>query len=79
VPLLRRPRWAHAWLIEQFVDWLDGGPAMATNVRDNLRSVALAHAAIESGHRGRPVRVDEVLRRAVERAWRDQSSVSGSR
>jgi hypothetical protein len=25
------------------------------------------------------VRIDEVLRRAVERAWRDQSSVSGSR
>jgi hypothetical protein len=39
VPLLRRPRWAHAWLIEQFVDWLDGGPAMATNwSRDRARS-----------------------------------------
>jgi predicted dehydrogenase len=74
LPLLRRPRWAHAWLLEQFVDWLDGGPAMATNVQDNLRSVALAHAAIRSGHSGRPVRVDDLLREARERAWRVHSS-----
>jgi hypothetical protein len=32
VPLLKRVRWAHPWLIEQFVDGLDGGPAMAANV-----------------------------------------------
>jgi predicted dehydrogenase len=66
IPLLKRPRWAHAWLIEQFVDWLDGGPPMATNVQANLRSVVLTHAAVESGHTGRPVRVDDVLRRAAE-------------
>jgi predicted dehydrogenase len=66
VPLLRRPRWSHAWLIEQFLDWREGGPPMATNVEDNLRSVALSHAAIESGHGGRPVRVEEVLARARE-------------
>jgi len=79
VPLLKRPRWSHAWLIEQFVDWLDGGPPMATNVQDNLRSVVLTHAAIESGHSGRPVDVDAMLRLAVERAWRNQPSVCGSR
>jgi predicted dehydrogenase len=64
LPLLRRPRWSHAWLIEQFVDWLDGGPPMATNVKANLRSVALSHAAIESGRTGQPVRVEDVLQRA---------------
>lgn len=37
---------------------------MATNVEDNLRSVVLSHAAIESGHTGRPVRVADVLARA---------------
>lgn len=37
---------------------------MATNVEDNLRSVVLSHAAIESGHAGRPVRVADVLARA---------------
>jgi hypothetical protein len=25
----------HAWLIEQFLDWREGGPPMATNVEDN--------------------------------------------
>lgn len=40
---------------------------MATNVEDNLRSVVLSHAAIESGHTGRPVQVADVLQRARER------------
>jgi predicted dehydrogenase len=80
VPLLKRPRWAHGWLIEQFVDWLDGGQPMATNVQANLRSVVLTHAAIESGHRSRPVAVDDVLRRAVQAAGRGQPPVAcGSR
>jgi predicted dehydrogenase len=68
VPLLKQRRWSHAWLIEQFVDWLDGGQPMATNVEANLRSVVLTHAAIESGHSSRPVRVDDVLRRARKAA-----------
>jgi hypothetical protein len=33
--MLRRRRQAHAWLVDQFVDWLDGDPPMATNVEDN--------------------------------------------
>jgi predicted dehydrogenase len=73
LPLLQRPAWAHEWLIEQFVDWLDGGPPMATNVEANLRSVVMTHAAIESSHSGRQVQVDEVLRRAVEAVRLDQS------
>jgi predicted dehydrogenase len=74
VPLLERPRWAHGWLIEQFVDWLDGGLPMATNVEACLRSVALTHAAIESGRSGRPVQVDDVLRRALKAVRQGQSS-----
>jgi len=74
VSLLERPRWAHGWLIEQFVDWLDGGPPMETNVEANLRSVLLAHAAIESGYSGRPVRVDDVLQRALEAVRQSQPS-----
>jgi predicted dehydrogenase len=66
LPLLERPVWGHEWLIEQFVDWLDGGPAMATSVEANLRSVVMTHAAIESSHSGRPAQVDDVLRRAIE-------------
>jgi predicted dehydrogenase len=61
VPLLERPRWAHGWLVEQFLDWLDGGEPMPTNVEDNLQSVALIFAAIASSRTGQPVRVQEFL------------------
>jgi predicted dehydrogenase len=61
MPLLQQPKWANAWLIEQFVRWLDGGPAMETNVEDNLQSVALVFAAIESSRTGRAVKVQDFL------------------
>lgn len=61
VPLLEQRRWGHAWLIEQFVRWLDGGPAMETEVQRNLQSVANIFAAIESTRTGHPVRVQEFL------------------
>jgi predicted dehydrogenase len=65
VPLLEQRRWGHEWLIEQFVDWLGDGPAMATNVHDNLRSVLLTAAAIESRRTGgQRVRIEDVRRRA---------------
>jgi predicted dehydrogenase len=61
VPLCERPRWLHGWLMEQFLNWLDGGEAMPTNVEDNLQSVALIFAAIESSRTGKPVAVQEFL------------------
>jgi predicted dehydrogenase len=59
--LLQQEKWANAWLIEQFVRWLDGGDKMRTNVEDNLQSVALVFAAIESSRTGMPVKVQELL------------------
>ncbi|MCZ7544504.1 MAG: Gfo/Idh/MocA family oxidoreductase [Anaerolineae bacterium] len=61
VPLIQQPKWSNAWLIEQFVQWLDGGEPMATNVEDNLQSMALVFAAIESSRNDRPVDVQAVL------------------
>lgn len=66
LPLLEQPKWSHAWLIEQFVRWLDGGEPMATNVEDNLQSVALIFAAIESSRTGEPVMVQEFLDKTRE-------------
>ena len=60
-PLLDQPKWANTWLIEKFVRWLDGGPPMETNVEDNLQSVALIFAAIQSSRTGQPVRVQDML------------------
>ncbi|MGC4104855.1 MAG: Gfo/Idh/MocA family oxidoreductase [Thermomicrobiales bacterium] len=68
LPLLERDGWAHRWLVQQFVAWLDGGPAMATNVEDNLQSVALIFAAIESSRTGQSIKVQEFLAAAKERA-----------
>ena len=48
-------------LIEKFVNWLDGGEPMETNVEDNLQSVALIFAAIESNRTGQPVKVQHYL------------------
>jgi predicted dehydrogenase len=64
VALIAQPKWANAWLIEKFVRWLDGGEPMETNVADNLQSVALIFAAIESSRTGQPVRVQEFLHNA---------------
>jgi len=61
VPLDEQPKWANAWLIEKFVRWLDGGEKLETNVEDNLQSMALIFAAVESSRTRRPVRVQELL------------------
>jgi len=63
IPLLEQPKWANTWLIEKFVRWLDGSEPMETNIQDNLQSVALVFAAIESSRTGQPVQVQEMLRR----------------
>jgi len=61
VPLLQQLKWANTWLIEKFVRWLDGGEIMETNVEDNLQSVALIFAAIESNKTGQPIQVQDFL------------------
>ncbi len=66
VPLLERNKWDNTWLIEKFVHWLDGGAPMETNVTDNLQSVALIFAAIESSRTGQPVDVQAFLEKANE-------------
>ena len=66
VPLDDQEKWANTWLIEQFVEWLDGGEPMATNVSDNLQSMALIEAGMRSSQTGDPVKVQELLAEARE-------------
>lgn len=47
----------HEWIINEFLDWLDGGPVPATALDDNLRSVAMVFAAIAASRTGQPVDV----------------------
>jgi len=63
IPLIEQNKWSNAWLIEKYVNWLEGGERMETNVEDNLQSVALIFAAIESSRTGMPVKVQEFLER----------------
>ena len=67
IPLLEQPKWSNTWLIEKFARWLDGGEPMETNVENNLQSVALIFAAIESSRTGMPVKVQEFLAKAREK------------
>lgn len=57
-------KWANTWLVEKFVHWLDGGPPMETNIKDNLQSMALVFGAIESSRTGQVVHVQEFLENA---------------
>lgn len=67
IPSLEQPKWMNTWLVEQFVQWLDGGPQMETNIGDNLQSVALIFAAIQSSQMGQPVKVQELLAETREK------------
>ena len=73
VPLLKQRKWSNAWLIQEFVRWLDGGEPVQTNVDDNLQSVALVFAAIESSRTGEPVKVQDFLERVRREALSDMS------
>jgi predicted dehydrogenase len=61
VTLLERSAWAHAVVIEDFLDWLDGGDPAPTSVAENLHSTAVMFAAIESSRRRQVVDVAELL------------------
>jgi predicted dehydrogenase len=64
VPLVAGSGWGHPRLIEDFLIWLDGGPAAPTAVSENLHSNAVVFAAIESSRRKRVVNVSEFLAEA---------------
>ncbi|MFE5320099.1 Gfo/Idh/MocA family protein [Paenibacillus sp. NPDC056579] len=57
VPLKENAKWGNDYLLESFLQWVHGGPAMETNAEANLNSMTLLFAAIESSKLGMPVRV----------------------
>ncbi len=63
LPLAVQPAWVNPWLAEMFVDWLQGGPPVPTQVEDNIQCAALLFAALESAHSGQVVDVQEYLAR----------------
>jgi predicted dehydrogenase len=63
IPLAEGEAFAHSKILDDFLVWLDGGPAMATNVEANLRSLAVVFAAIESSGTGLPIDPAALLER----------------
>ncbi len=61
IPLPQQKYWDHCLLVQQFLDWQDGGPAAPTNLEDNMQCCALTFAAVESLRTGNPVNVQEYL------------------
>ena len=55
----------HGWIVNEFLDWLDGGPAPATTLEDNMQTAAMIFAAIESARIGQTVDVQEMVRSAI--------------
>ena len=49
--------WMNPLLAQRFVEWLDGGPPVATRIEDSIHDTALTMAAIESAHTGQVVDV----------------------
>jgi len=63
---VRRPHEGHQAILEQFLDWQDGGPAPPTVLEDNLRSAAMVFAAIEASRSGRVIDVAAMVKEVEE-------------
>ena len=55
----------HQAIVWQFLNWLDGGEPPATEIGDNLKSVAMLFGAIEASKTGAPVDVAAKVREAT--------------
>jgi predicted dehydrogenase len=55
----------HTAIGAQFLDWLDGGPAPATVLTDNLQSNAIMHSALEAAESGQTVDVQAKVAEAL--------------
>jgi predicted dehydrogenase len=45
----------HYWIIDEYLNWLDGGPVPVTNAEDNIHTAALSFAAVEAVRTGASV------------------------
>ena len=52
----------HFWVIDEFLNWLAGGPVPKTNIEDNIHTAALSFAAVEAVRTGEVVDIDAMTR-----------------
>jgi hypothetical protein len=61
VPAPPPAREGHAWIVAEFLDWLDEGPIPATSLDDNIRTAAMVFGAIEAARTGQSVDVQQMV------------------
>jgi predicted dehydrogenase len=61
VTCTRRAHQGHAWIVSEFLDWLDDRGVPATTLDDNIRTAAAIFGAIEASHSGQVVDVQAML------------------
>ena len=54
----------HVAMIDQFLNWLDGGEAPEATLENNLKSVAMVFAAIEASATNQVVNVEAMVNEA---------------
>ena len=65
VPARAPVREGHAWIVDEFLTWLDDGPPPVTTLDDNLRTAAMIFGAIESARLGQVIDVESMLNDAL--------------
>ncbi|MBI2941162.1 MAG: Gfo/Idh/MocA family oxidoreductase [Chloroflexi bacterium] len=58
---LKPAREGHNWLIDEFLNWLDGGPTPATVIDDNVKSAAMVFAALEASRTSQVIDVEAMV------------------
>lgn len=61
LPQVRETHEAHNAIVDQFLTWMEGGPAPETRLEDNIKSAALLFGAIDASERGAAVDVTAKL------------------
>src|SRR5207247_800782 len=62
---LRGPYEGHTAIVDQFLTWMEGGPAPETVIQDNIQSAAMLFAAIDASRSGQSVDVQAKAREAT--------------
>ena len=64
VPAVRPEYDGHQWIVNEYLNWLDGGPAPVTVLSDNIKSAAMLFGAIDASTTGQTIDVEAKARSA---------------
>lgn len=65
LPAVRERHEGHTAVVDQFLTWMEGGPAPETVLQDNIQSAAMLFAAIDASQTGQSVDVQAKVRDGI--------------